>query len=398
MSRNNITVGLFGFGCVGQGLFSVLENSIGFKPEIKKICVKHKEKERNLADKYFTFNKYEILDDPEINVIVELTDDFEAAFEIVKEALERGKAVVTANKKMVSEYFEEILLLQEKYKIPFLYEAACCASIPVIRNFEEYYDNDTLYSFHGIMNGTTNFILTEMRNTGKPFKTALESAQKNGYAESNPTHDIEGYDSKYKLCILLTHAFGLTVKPDEVLNFGIQKINDFDIRFANEKKGKIKLIARAHRLKSGGIAVFVMPQLIFENNELFTVDGVDNGIVTENFFADKNIFIGKGAGAIPTAAAVLSDLSALSYDYKYEYKKKMQLSNSFINNDFFVNVYVRFNERNEAGIHQFEEVYEEYYSTDQNYITGKIRFNKLIRSEWINKESVNVILINDKIY
>lgn len=248
------------------------------------------------------------------------------------------------------------------------------------------------------MNGTTNFILTEMRNTGKPFKTALESAQINGYAESNPTHDIEGFDSKYKLCILLTHAFGLTVKPDKVLNFGIRKINDFDIRFANEKKGKIKLVARAHKLKSGGIAAFVMPQLIFESNELFTVDGVDNVIVTENFFADKNIFIGKGAGAIPTAAAVLSDLSALSYNYKYEYKKKMQVSNSFINNDFFVNVYVRFNEKNEVSIYQFEEVYDEYYSIDQNYITGKIKFNKLIKSEWINKKSVNVILINDKIY
>lgn len=147
MSRNNITVGLFGFGCVGQGLFNVLENSIGFTPGIKKICVKHKEKERNLDDKYFTFNKNEILDDPDINVIVELTDDFEAAFEIIKEAVKRGKAVVTANKKMVSEYFEEILLLQDKYKIPFLYEAACCASIPVIRNFEEYYDNDTFIHF-----------------------------------------------------------------------------------------------------------------------------------------------------------------------------------------------------------------------------------------------------------
>ena len=141
-----------------------------------------------------------------------------------------------------------------------------------------------------------------------------------------------------------------------------------------------------------------MPELIFENDELFSVEGVNNGIVTENYFADKNVFIGKGAGAFPTAAAVLSDLSALSYNYKYEYKKKMQVSNSFINNDFFINVYVRFNEKNEVRIDQFEEVYDEYYSIDQNYITGKIKFNKLIESEWINKNSVSVILLNDKIY
>jgi homoserine dehydrogenase len=246
------------------------------------------------------------------------------------------------------------------------------------------------------MNGTTNFILTEMRNTGKQYKIALESAQINGYAESNPTNDIEGYDSKYKLCILLTHAFGLTVKPDQIYNFGIQRINDFDIRFSNEKKGKIKLIARAHKLKSGGIAAFVMPQLIFESNELYTVDGVDNGIVSENFFADKNIFIGKGAGAIPTAAAVLSDLSAVSYNYKYEYKKKQQGANCFIDNNFLIEVYVRFNEKNEAMIHHFEEVYDEYYSVDQNYVTGKINFEKLINSNWINNKSINVILLNDK--
>lgn len=397
MKRNKIKIGLFGFGCVGQGLFNVLEKTPGLKAEIVKICVKNRDKKRQLSSEYFTFDKNELLNHPEINVIVELIDDSEEAFNIISTAIRNNKAVVTANKKMVSEHLEELICLQSDNKISLLYEAACCASIPLIRNFEEYYDNDLIYSFNGIINGTTNFILTEMFRNGKQFKEALGFAQLNGYAESNPLLDIEGYDSKYKLCILLTHAFGLTINPEEIFNLGIQKINNFDVKFAHEKRGKIKLIARAQKLKSGGIAAFVMPELIYENDELFVVDGINNGIVTENYFADRNIFIGKGAGAFPTAAAVLSDLSALSYDYKYEYKKKLQAKNVFIDNDFFINVYVRFNRTDEVHLTQFEEVFAKYDSKEYSYVTGKINFGKLIKTEWINKKSVNVILLNDKI-
>lgn len=327
-----------------------------------------------------------------------MIDDSEAAYEIVSSSLRKGKAVVSANKKMVSENIKELFFLQADNKTPLLYEAACCVSIPLIRNFEEYYDNDLMYSFNGIVNGTTNFILTEIFNNGKQFKEALGFAQLHGYAESNSIFDIEAYDSKHKLCIHLMHAFGLTVKPEQVFNLGIQRVNDFDIKFVKEKQGKIKLIARAQKLKRGGKAAFVMPELIYENDELFAVDGVNYGIVTENYFADKNVFVGKGAGAFPTAAAVLSDLSALSYDYKYEYKKKQQARNGFIDDDYFVNAFVRFDRNNEVRLIQFEEVFEKYDSKVNSYITGKINFGKLMHSEWINKESVNVILINGQVW
>jgi len=247
------------------------------------------------------------------------------------------------------------------------------------------------------MNGTTNFILTEMSKAGKPFKVALKAAQIKGYAESNPTNDIEGFDSKYKLCILLNHAFGVTVKPKDILNFGIERINEQDIRFASVKNGKIKLIALAQKLKTGGIAAFVIPQLILEKSELYNIDGVDNGIVTENYFADKNIFVGKGAGAIPTAAAVLSDLSALSYDYKYEYKKNRQLNNHFIDNDFIAEVYVRFQNNHNDIKDNFEKIQDEHYSKNHNYITGKIKFNKLLELGCFKRDDVNVILLDNYI-
>jgi homoserine dehydrogenase len=397
MSRNKIKLGVFGFGCVGEGLFNVLENNLGFKAEILKICVKDKEKKRRVNGGRITYNKKDILNNPDVNVIVEVIDDADDALAICVEALTKGKAVVSANKKMIAENLSELLVLQNKYNTPLLYEAACCASIPLVRNFEEYYDNDLLNSFSGIMNGTTNYILTEIFSKNKTYQEALRLAQSKGYVESNPALDLEGYDSKYKLTILLTHAFGVTVKPDQIFNTGISRLNNFDAKFAFERKCKIKLIARAQKLTSGGIAAFVMPELVNETNELYSVDDVFNGIVTESSFADKNIFIGKGAGAFPTASAVLSDISALSYNYRYEYKKKSQIANGFIDNNFFVDVYVRSFDPAKINVNEFEEVYERYYSKEDNYLTGKINFNKLIKSDWVHDSGVNIILLNNVI-
>lgn len=410
MSKQKIKLGLFGFGCVGQGLYKVLEKNIGFKAEIVKICVRDKSLPRIISDHenvkggytynqpsegLFTCNKSDILDDPDINVVVEVTNDAEAALEIVVQALSKGKAVVTANKKMIAEHLKDILKLQQIYEVPVLYEAACCASIPVIRNFEEYYDNDFLSSFSGIMNGTTNYILSQIFARNISYEEALKSAQQKGYAESNPVMDINGYDSKYKLCILLAHAFGIAVDPSEIFNLGIQNINDFDIRFAKEKNSKIKLVARAQKLKSGGIAAFVLPELVSKDHQLYNVDGVFNGIVTESYFADKNIFIGKGAGEFPTASALLSDISALSYNYKYEYKKIHQNSSSFIDKDFLIDVYVRFRNSEVVNTYLFENIFERYFSKDNNYLTGRISFRNLIASGLLNKEGTNVILLND---
>src|SRR5882757_2346983 len=160
--KKNLKLGLFGFGCVGQGLYHVLHETKGVKAEIKRICVKTKNKLRPLGEDIFTFNKEEVLSDPEIDVIVELIDDAAAAFDIVKRALQNGKAVVTANKKMLAENLEEIYRLQQQYGKPVLYEGSVCGSIPIIRNLEEYYDNDLIKSVEGIFNGSTNYILTKV--------------------------------------------------------------------------------------------------------------------------------------------------------------------------------------------------------------------------------------------
>jgi homoserine dehydrogenase len=157
--------------------------------------------------------------------------------------LRKGKAVVSANKKMIAEHFAELLQLQKEFGVPLLYEGACCASIPIIRNLEEYYDNDMLTAVEGIFNGSTNYILTRMFEENCSFEAALKEAQEKGFAESDPALDVEGYDAKYKLSIILAHAFGLPVEPERVFNHGITHLSDFDLQYAREKGYRIKLVA-----------------------------------------------------------------------------------------------------------------------------------------------------------
>ncbi len=319
-TRKKLNIGLFGFGCVGGGLYEVLEKTPTLAANIKYICVKNPNKKRTIVAENFIYDKNIILNDADINVVVELIDDADAAFDIVSTALKNGKAVVSANKKMIAEHFNELLELQHKHNVPLLYEAACCASLPIIRNLEEYYNNDLLESIEGIVNGSTNYILTKTVEENLSYAEALKQAQENGYAESNPTLDTGGFDAKYKLLILIAHAFGIIAKPSDIFNLGIDNIGDMELNYAREKDLKIKLVAQAYKTADGSVAGFVIPKFVSNDNQLFTVDDVFNGVITKTSFADKQFFVGKGAGAHPTASAVLSDISALSYDYRYENK------------------------------------------------------------------------------
>ncbi len=235
--------------------------------------------------------------------------------------MRNGKSVVSASKKMIAEHLQELLDLQKETGLSFLYEASACASIPVVRNLEEYYDNDLLKSIRAITNGSTNFILTKMFQENLPFNDALILAQQLGFAESNPVLDVEGYDAVNKWVILLLHAYGIITKTDKVLFTGIQNIQLFDNVIAHERKYQIKLIAHASKLLNGKVAAYVLPQFVPPEGHLSFVQNEYNGVVIGSGFSDKQFFYGKGAGSLPTGSAVLSDVSALRYGYKYEYKK-----------------------------------------------------------------------------
>ena len=393
-----LKIGLFGFGCVGQGLYYVLNNSTGFKADIVKIAVKDKTKDRSVSKDLITFDKSVILNDPEIDVIVELIDDADEAFNIVNEALKKGKHVVTANKKMLAIHLEELYKLQQQNNVSLLYEASAGGSIPIIRTLEEYFDNEELEKVSGIFNGTTNYILTKTINEKLSYPVALKQAQEKGFAESDPTNDVEGYDPKFKAIIIALHAFGLIIKPEEVLNIGITTLHENDIKYASEKGYKIKLTPVIQRLENDKVGIIVAPSFVKETNQLFNVENEFNGVIVEGKFSGEQFLQGRGAGSYPTGAAVLSDISALSHGYKYEYKKHVQKHASDFTNDVIVEVYFRYNSNADIEKITFDEVSEKYNSGDYNYIVGKVNLQTLLTNcDYILKNKLFISLVNDKI-
>jgi homoserine dehydrogenase len=386
--RKQINIGLFGFGCVGNGLYDVLSNSPGFKADIKKIVVKNKHKKRSLPPEKFLYHKSEILDDPDINLVVELIDNATDAFEIVKEALQKGKNVVTANKKMIAENFSELVELQQKYGCSLLYEASSCGSIPILRTLEEYYDNELLNSVSGIFNGSSNYILTKIQNENISYETALKQAQELGFAESNPKLDVEGYDAKYKLIIVAGHSFGVFIKPEQVLNLGIQNLQKQDVEYAKQNHKKIRLIAGVYKTDKKHITLFVAPRFVDKNDPLYHVDNEYNAVTVEAAFSDKQLFIGKGAGGHPTGSAVLSDISANAYDYKYEYKKRFQSHQVEYTNDIEPEIYIRYNHKNILDKLEISSV----SSFGTNYILAYISLKELLNKKELINQSGSLVV------
>jgi homoserine dehydrogenase len=396
-THKQLTIGLFGFGVVGEGLYKVLQQTPSLRATIKKVCIKNYGKKRNAPASLFTTEKDDLLNDRDINVIVEVIDDADAAFVIVSTALQNGKDVVSASKKMIAEHLVELLALQQETGRSFLYEPAACASIPVIRNLEEYYDNDLLHSIKAIVNGSTNFILTKIFEEGLDFKQALLLAQQAGFAETDPRLDIEGYDAVNKWTFLLTHAYGIIENPDAILFNGIQNIHITDAIVARAKKQQIKLVAQAQKLKNGKVAAFVLPQFVNHDDHLAFVRNEYNGVVIESGFADKQFFYGKGAGSFPTASAVLSDISALRYQYKYEYKKLYHHIPHELSGDIFLKVYVSFNDLASIPRERFEWIEEWHAQEDRKYLVGVVSFSELKENSWWKENGTSLILLPEPI-
>ena len=390
-----LIIGLFGFGVVGEGIYRVLKQTPTLQAEIKRICIKHPDKQRNAPSELFTTDADLLLNDPEINVVVELIDDAEAAWHIVSTSLGSGKSVVSANKKMIAAHLGALLQLQEDNKTSFLYEAAVCGSIPVIRNLEEYYDNDMLNSVTGIINGSTNYILTRMNEDGMPYDEALKLAQQLGFAESDPSLDVHGTDAANKLTIILNHAYGIVSAPDDIMRKGITQLHPADSVYAREKGYSIKLVARAQRVNHTDVAAYVLPTFVGPRSQLFNVRFEFNGVVIGTRLADEQFIYGKGAGRYPTSSAVLSDIAALRYGYKYEYKKLHTGVDYRISDNHVLRVYVSCENMADIDRRDFIAVDETYISQNRKYITGSIRFDKLRSADWINNRANSVIVFEE---
>jgi homoserine dehydrogenase len=253
-----------------------------------------------------------------------------------------------------------------------------------------------LQSLCGIVNGSTNYILTKI-GEGLNYKEALLQAQQLGFAESNPKLDVEGVDAVNKLTILLAHAYGVISKPQDLIHIGITRLQEADARFAKEKNYEIKLTAQTIKLSNGKVAAFVLPQFVKNDSQLFNVKNEYNGVIIESKLADKQFLYGKGAGRYPTSSAVISDISALTYDYRYEYKKISRHEQYVLTSNYFLRLYVSFNDWAEVNRWDFEQVYEFHSTEDRQYITGLIQVDKLRNAKWYNDPSVSLILLPEAV-
>lgn len=378
MDNKQINIGLFGFGTVGKGLYDVLKKIQPENVSIVKVCVRNVAKHSAEApEQEFTSNADDIFTDPRINFIVELIDDAEAAYGIVKRALQAKIPVVSGNKKMLARHIQEMIQLQRDNDTALLYDASACGSIPVIRNLEEYYDNDLLISVKGILNGSSNFILSKIFNEGMNYAEALKLAQDLGFAESDPTLDIGGWDSLFKLIIITIHAFGVYVEPEQIFTFGIGNMNEHDIQFAHEKRRRVKLVGWAEKVDEDKLVLSVMPHLLSKQKYIYSVEDEFNGVVIKGLFYYKQFMFGQGAGGFPTGSAVLSDITAQLYDYRYQYKKLQSPHQLHFTNDYKVRIYYRYDSPATLNLLEFSTIHESYYSDTYKYVVGDIELSQL---------------------
>ncbi|MCH5224994.1 MAG: homoserine dehydrogenase [Muribaculaceae bacterium] len=391
----DINVGLFGLGVVGEGIVKVISNAKNANAEIKRICVKDSSKKRNVELKpgMITQQREDIFNDPEINLIVEVINDPDAAYEIVSEALKKGLSVVSGSKTMIARHLPELIELQRKHGASLLYDASSCGSIPVIRNLEEYYDNDLLLEVKGILNGSSNFILSRVFDHNENYENALQTAIDLGFAETDPSFDIEGFDSLYKLIIITVHALGVYVKPSDIFTYGITHISDFDINFAKEKRVKIKLVAQVVKISESRFTMFVMPEFVPKSRYIYSVDDEYNGVVIRGECYDRQFMFGKGAGSLPTASSILSDVVAHHHGYKYGYKKMGYKDTPVYTTDVLLKVYVRFSDTPIPDLLPFHSILERYSSQTLNYVVGEIKLKDLIECDKILRNP-DVFVIN----
>jgi len=314
-----IKVGLIGFGTVGAGVVRILEENMeliekrmGAKIVLKRIADIDLETDRGVKLKpgVLTRRAEEVIEDPEITILMELMGGTDLAKEFILKAIQHKKHIITANKALLALHGDEIFAEAHRFGVDVSFEASVGGGIPLIRSIKEGLVANRIQSIFGILNGTSNYILSKMTDEGRNFKEVLREAQKEGYAEADPSYDIEGIDAAHKLTILIRLAFGTSIQFQEIFIGGISNITPLDIQFSREFGYRIKLLAIA-KMDQGKIEARVHPTMIPEGHLLSTVDGVFNAIYIKGDAVGATLFYGQGAGQMPTGSAVVGDLVEL---------------------------------------------------------------------------------------
>jgi homoserine dehydrogenase len=317
-----INVGLIGFGTVGTGVVRVLQENgpiirdkLGCEVFLKRIADLDLSRDRGVKVKkgVLTENADEIINDPEISIVIELIGGTTAAKDLIMRALESGKHVVTANKALLSTHGKEVFQSAAAKELTIGFEASVGGGIPIIKALREGLSANRVESIYGIINGTANYILTKMTSEGRRFEDVLARAQKKGYAEPDPTYDVEGIDTAHKLTILINLAYGTYSRLEDIYTEGISRITELDVEFAREFGFRIKLLAIA-KASDGAIEARVHPTMVPESHPIAKVDGVFNAVFLHGNAVGETMFYGRGAGMMPTASAVVADIMDICRD------------------------------------------------------------------------------------
>jgi homoserine dehydrogenase len=309
------TLGIFGLGTVGTGVVALLRDNPQF--DIRLIAVRDRNKTRDVDLSQFeiTGDPFKLADDPKIEILVEVAGGLDPAYDVVKRAITNGKHIVTANKELIAKHGPEIFELANRHAVTIFFEAAVGGGIPLISTLQRGLQANRISRVAGIVNGTTNYILTKMEYEQKPFAEALREAQAAGYAEADPTDDIEGRDVVYKIAILSSLAFQVPIEVEKIYRQGITRISDLDIKLAAEFGYRIKMIGLAQPGGSGGgnspdrsLDVRVHPMLVPLHHPLAGIEGVNNAIFIKGSAVGEILLYGPGAGRFPTASAVVGDI------------------------------------------------------------------------------------------
>ena len=312
---SKLKIGIIGFGTVGTGVYKTLQNFPDI--EIIKIAVKNINKPRPIEtpEGILTDNPFEIVNNPSIDVVVELIGGIEPAWEYISTAIKNGKHIVTANKELLAKKGEELFNLAEEHNCVCLYEAAIAGGIPIIMPIKTILAGNKINKIQAILNGTTNYILTKMDVDGASYEDVLKEAQSLGYAETDPSGDVEGFDAAYKITTLATLAFKKRVKLENVYREGITKVRKEDMAHANELGYKIKLIANATIDENGNADVRVHPMLVSNDMTLAHINYVTNAVAISGHPIGNIVLSGPGAGEFPTASSVVGDILAISAEF-----------------------------------------------------------------------------------
>ncbi len=322
---NNIGIGLLGLGVVGSAAAEVLlskvdklAEQVGIPLILQKVLVRDANKQRTIKLEPYILTEHagEVVANPEVDIVIEVMGGEHPALEYMKQAIANGKHVITANKEVIAKYGYELLSLAQKRNVDLRYEASVGSGIPLISPFQQDLAANDISTIYAILNGTTNYILTQMSQEGLDFTSALKQAQELGYAEANPANDIEGTDAVYKLAILSSLAFHTAVNPKDIYCEGISRLQAKDFRYAREFGYAIKLLAIAKRDR-GTIELRVHPVFIPEDSQLAKVNGVYNAIQVEGSLAGRLIFYGQGAGALPASSAIMADVLIIARNIHY---------------------------------------------------------------------------------